>query len=142
VLVILFIHMVLAVEGLLWRQARMSSDVLVWLLGATSAWMLADVLDDPGNGKDWLFTQPGQHYLWIGLPIVLGSLVHCIGDALTVSGCPVLWPIPIGRRRWYPVGPPKFMRFRAGSWVEIKVLTPVFFVVGGGCALGALGIIG
>lgn len=142
VLVILFIHMVLAVEGLLWRQARMSSDVLVWLLGATSAWMLADVLDDPGNGKDWLFTQPGQHYLWIGLPIVLGSLVHCIGDALTVSGCPVLWPIPIGRRRWYPVGPPKFMRFRAGSWVEIKVLTPVFFVLGGGCALGALGIIG
>jgi hypothetical protein len=32
------------------------------------------------------------------------------------------------------------MRFRAGSWVEIKVLTPVFFVVGGGCALGALGL--
>src|SRR5689334_9749039 len=47
VLGILFVHMVLAVEGLLWRQARMSSDVLVWLLGATSAWVLADVLDNP-----------------------------------------------------------------------------------------------
>ncbi|MDJ0342981.1 metal-dependent hydrolase [Streptomyces sp. H10-C2] len=142
VLGILFVHMVLAVEGLLWRQARASSDVLVWLLGATGAWVLADVLDNPGNGKDWLFTEPGQHYLWIGIPIVLGSLVHCIGDALTVSGCPILWPIPIGRKRWYPMGPPKFMRFRAGSWVEIKVLTPAFFVLGGVGALGALGFIG
>ncbi|WP_103888032.1 metal-dependent hydrolase [Actinacidiphila yanglinensis] len=140
VLLILFVHMVLAVEGLFWRQARTSSDVLVWLLAATSAWLLADALDDPGNGKAWLFTEPGQHYMWIGLPIVLGALVHCVGDALTVSGCPILWPIPIGRRRWYPLGPPKFMRFRAGSWVEIKILTPVFFVVGGASAVGALGL--
>ena len=142
VLFILFVHMVLAVEGLLWRQARTSSDILVWLLGASSAWLLADVLDDPGNGKDWLFTQPGQHYMWIGLPILLGALVHCVGDALTVSGCPIFWPIPIGRRRWYPVGPPKFMRFRAGSWVEIKILTPVFFLVGSASALSALGVFG
>lgn len=53
--------------------------------------------------------------MWLGLPIVLGALVHDIGDALTVSGCPILWPIPIGRKRWYPLGPPKFMRFRAGE---------------------------
>lgn len=32
VLGILFVHLVLAVEGLLWRHARVSSDVLVWLL--------------------------------------------------------------------------------------------------------------
>lgn len=93
----------------------MSSDVLVWLLGATSAWILAGVLDQPGNGSGWLFTGPGQEYLWLGLPIVLGALVHDIGDALTVSGCPVLWPIPIAGKRWYPIGPPKMMRFRAGE---------------------------
>ena len=86
-LAILFIHMVLAVEGLLWRMARVSSDVLVWLLGATSAWLLAAVLDQPGNGSDWLFD--GQPYLWIGLPIVLGAVVHTLGDALTISGCPL-----------------------------------------------------
>ncbi|MEE4492566.1 MULTISPECIES: metal-dependent hydrolase [unclassified Streptomyces] len=131
VLAILFVHLVLAVEGLLWRAARMSSDVLVWLLGATSAWILAGVLDKPGNGSDWLFNAPGQEYLWLGLPIVLGALVHDIGDALTVSGCPILWPIPVGRKRWYPIGPPKAMRFRAGSWVELKVLMPVFMVLGG-----------
>ena len=141
VLAVLFVHMVLAVEGLLWRQARVSSDVLVWLLGATSAWMLADILDKPGNGG-WLFTGPGQEYLWIGLPIVLGSLMHCIGDALTVSGCPILWPVPIGRRLWYPLGTPKAMRFRAGSKVEVKVLTPIFMGLGGVSALIALGLLG
>ncbi|MZE77656.1 metal-dependent hydrolase [Streptomyces xinghaiensis] len=141
VLAILFVHLVLAVEGLLWRAARVSSDVLVWLLGATSAWILADVLNQPGNGADWLFTAPGQEYLWLGLPIVLGSLVHCAGDAITVSGCPVLWPIPVGSKRWYPVGPPKAMRFRAGSWVELKVLMPVFMLLGGIGGLGALGVI-
>ncbi|MFE7115246.1 metal-dependent hydrolase [Streptomyces sp. NPDC057654] len=138
VLGILFVHLVLAVEGLLWRMARTSSDVLVWLLGATSAWMLADILNKPGNGSDWLFTGSGQEYLWLGLPIILGALVHDIGDALTVSGCPILWPIPIGRKRWHPIGPPKGMRFRAGSWVELKVLTPVFMFLGGLGGLGAL----
>lgn len=131
VLAILFVHLVLAVEGLLWRAARVSSDVLVWLLGATSAWILAGVLDRPGNGANWLFEAPGQEYLWLGLPIVLGALVHDIGDALTVSGCPVLWPIPVGRRRWYPVGPPKAMRFKAGAWVEVRVLMPAFMILGG-----------
>ncbi|MFC0602495.1 metal-dependent hydrolase [Streptomyces palmae] len=139
VLGILFVHMVLAVEGLLWRMARVSSDVLVWLLGATSAWILAEILNRPGNGSHWLFTGDGHEYLWLGLPIVLGALVHDIGDALTVSGCPILWPIPIGRKRWYPIGPPKSMRFRAGAWVEVKVLMPAFMVLGGVCGLGALG---
>ncbi len=138
VLGILFVHLVLAVEGLLWRMARTSSDVLVWLLGATSAWILAGVLDRPGGGSDWLFTGDGQEYLWLGLPIVLGALVHDIGDALTVSGCPILWPLPIGRKRWYPLGPPKGMRFRAGSRVETKVLMPAFLVLGGVGGLGAL----
>ncbi|MGW0831414.1 metal-dependent hydrolase [Streptomyces prunicolor] len=141
VLAILFVHMVLAIEGLLWRAARgSSSDILVWLLAATSAWILAGVLDKPGNGSDWLFTDQHQ-YLWLGLPVVLGALVHDIGDALTVSGCPILWPIPLGRRRWYPIGPPKVMRFRAGSWIELKVLMPVFILLGGvGCA-AALNVI-
>lgn len=136
VLVILFIHMVLAVEGLLWRMARVSSDVLVWLLGATSAWTLAEILDQPGNGASWLFAD--QPYLWLGLPILLGALVHDVGDGLTVSGVPMLWPLRIKGRRWYPVGSPSFMRFRAGAWVENKVLMPVFLVVGAACGIGAL----
>src|SRR5690606_6181112 len=142
VLGILFAHMVLAIEGLLWRATRgSSSNVLVWLLAATSAWILAGALDQSNNGANWLFTEPGKEYLWLGLPIVLGALVHDIGDALTVSGCPILWPIPIGRKRWYPIGPPKAMRFRAGSWVELKVLMPAFMVRGGVGGAAALNVI-
>jgi len=142
VLVILFIHVVLAVEGLLWRMARVSSDVLVWLLGAACAWILAGVLEEPGNGADWLFTGDGQEYLWMGLPIVLGAMVHNIGDALTISGCPILWPIPIAGKRWYPLGTPRFMRFRAGAWVENAILMPAFMVLGGAGSLVALGFVG
>lgn len=142
VLGILFVHMVLAVEGLLWRMARVSSDVLVWLLGATSAWILAGILDKPGNGSDWLLTGAGYEYLWLGLPIVLGAMVHNIGDALTISGCPILWPLPIGGKRWYPLGTPRFMRFRAGAWVENNVLMPFFALAGTASALFALGVFG
>jgi membrane-bound metal-dependent hydrolase YbcI (DUF457 family) len=141
VLGLLFVHLVLAVEGLLWRAARVSSDILVWLLGAAGAWILAGLLDQPGGGADWLFTAPGQEYLWLGLPIVLGALVHDIGDALTVSGCPILWPIPIAGKRWYPIGPPKSLRFRAGSWVELKVLMPAFMLLGGVGGAAALNVI-
>ncbi|CAM5667381.1 Metal-dependent hydrolase OS=Streptomyces tendae OX=1932 GN=F3L20_22830 PE=4 SV=1 [Streptomyces tendae] len=134
--------MVLAIEGLLWRATRGSSSACwcgCWRRPAPGS--SPDILDQPGNGAGWLFTEPGQEYLWLGLPIVLGALVHDIGDALTVSGCPVLLPIPVGRKRWYPVGPPKALRFRAGSWVELKVLMPVFMVLGGvGCA-AALNVI-
>ncbi|GAA2719014.1 MULTISPECIES: metal-dependent hydrolase [Streptomyces] len=141
VLGILFVHLVLAVEGLLWRAARTSSDVLVWLLGATGAWILAGELDRPGNGAGWLLTGDGQQYLWLGLPIVLGALVHDIGDALTVSGCPILWPLPIARKRWYPLGPPKSLRFRAGSRVETKILMPAFLLLGGAGGLAALNLV-
>ncbi|MEU6058986.1 metal-dependent hydrolase [Streptomyces sp. NPDC047097] len=141
VLALLFVHLVLAVEGLLWRAARVSSDVLVWLLGATSAWILAGVLDQPGNGAYWLVTDPELAYAWIGLPIVLGALVHDIGDALTISGCPILWPLPIAGKRWYPLGPPSVLRFRAGSWVELKILMPVFMLAGGVGAAAALNLI-
>jgi membrane-bound metal-dependent hydrolase YbcI (DUF457 family) len=135
VLITLFIHVVLAVEGLLWRMARVSSDVLVWLLGATSAWLLAAVLDEPGNGSNWLFEN--DPYLWIGLPIVIGAVVHTLGDALTISGCPMLWPLPIAGKRWYPLGTPRFMRFRAGAWVENRILMPAFMVIGAAGGAGA-----
>ncbi|MBP0461892.1 metal-dependent hydrolase [Streptomyces montanisoli] len=141
VLTILFVHVVLAVEGLLWRAARTSSHILVWLLGAFAAWTLAGILNKPGHGANWLFTAPDQHFMWLGLPIVVGALMHDLGDAITVSGCPILWPIPIGRKRWYALGTPKVMRFRAGSWVELKILMPAFMILGGLGATSALGVI-
>lgn len=67
---------------------------------------------------------------WIGLAIGAGCVIHCLGDVITESGCPVFWPIPIARtelrsparglpraparvwRTWYLVGTPRWMRFK------------------------------
>jgi membrane-bound metal-dependent hydrolase YbcI (DUF457 family) len=75
---------------------------------------------------------PGSGW-WLGLAVGVGVLVHCVGDMLTDNACPVLWPIPIGpagrRRRWYPVGPPKWLRFNAGGKVETLLVQPLLTLV-------------
>ncbi len=45
------------------------------------------------------------------------------------------------REALVPDRPPKAMRFRAGSWVELKVLMPVFVLLGGFGGASALGFI-
>ncbi|MHA6794588.1 metal-dependent hydrolase [Pseudonocardia bannensis] len=61
---------------------------------------------------------------WIGAAVTLGMLVHAVGDAVTESGAPLLWPVPIRRRRWYPVGSPRPLRFRTGGRVEALLVAP------------------
>lgn len=72
---------------------------------------------------------------WLGLAVGVGSLAHCLGDSVTNSACPMLWPIPFGpagrRRRWYPIGPPAALRFSAGDVVERKLVQPLLAVAAG-----------
>lgn len=70
---------------------------------------------------------------WLGLPAGLGCLVHCLGDALTHAGVPLLWPVPIRGRRWYRVGTPKVMRFATGDSVEAWRVVPLL-IIGGALA--------
>ncbi|WP_214369478.1 metal-dependent hydrolase [Pseudonocardia sp. H11422] len=65
---------------------------------------------------------------WLGAAVTLGMLVHAVGDAVTESGAPLLWPVPIRRRRWYPVGSPRPLRFRTGGRVESLVVAPALTV--------------
>jgi len=65
---------------------------------------------------------------WLGTAVTLGMLVHSAGDAVTDSGAPLLWPIPIRERRWYPVGSPRALRFRTGGTVETFVVAPALTV--------------
>jgi membrane-bound metal-dependent hydrolase YbcI (DUF457 family) len=61
---------------------------------------------------------------WLGTAVTLGMVVHSIGDAVTESGAPLLWPLPIRQRRWYPVGSPRPLRFRTGGAVEAWLVAP------------------
>jgi len=38
---------------------------------------------------------------WLGTAVALGMTVHSVGDAVTESGAPLLWPLRIRQRSWY-----------------------------------------
>lgn len=65
---------------------------------------------------------------WLGTAVTLGMIVHSVGDAVTESGAPLLWPLTIRQRRWYPVGSPRPLRFRTGGRVEAWVVAPALTV--------------
>lgn len=66
---------------------------------------------------------------WVGIAVGLGCFVHCLGDAITKAACPFLWPRMIRGERWFEIGPPKWMRFKAGGKFEKRLVFPAFAVV-------------
>jgi len=62
----------------------------------------------------------------LGIAVAVGCVTHCLGDALTLSGCPFLWPLPIAGETWYELRPPRLLRFRTGGNVEKFVVFPAF----------------
>lgn len=65
----------------------------------------------------------------LGIAVAAGCFVHCLGDALTESGCPFLWPLPIAGETWYEIRPPAVLRFRTGKRAESMVMFPAFSVL-------------
>lgn len=63
-----------------------------------------------------LFLTAAPSGAWLGLALAVGCITHCLGDACTNSGCPMLWPIRIRGKRWYPVGLPLRWRFSTRAW--------------------------
>ncbi|MCX5066685.1 metal-dependent hydrolase [Micromonospora lupini] len=105
----------LAVRGLVSRRRRgwLGIMVVAVAVGATLA-------------------EGGPGWWWIGLPAAWGAWAHCLGDAMTLSRCPLWWPLRVRGCRWQPVGSPRWLRFRTGSGAERVVW--VALLVG---ALGA-----
>lgn len=55
-------------------------------------------------------------WAWLGVPVAAGVLVHCLGDAATIEGCPLWAPWRAVRgRTWYGVGSSKGPRIRCGT---------------------------
>lgn len=77
----------------------------------------------PFVGLTWFGTAaimlgtPAAPWAWFtGAALGLGTLVHIGGDALTLSGVPLLWPLLDHHgRRWSTRGVPRWMRFKAGG---------------------------
>ncbi|MGH8965850.1 MAG: metal-dependent hydrolase [Actinomycetes bacterium] len=65
---------------------------------------------------------------WLGTAVTLGMVMHSVGDAVTEAGAPLLWPLRIRQRCWYPVGSPRPLRFRTGGAVEAWLVAPALTV--------------
>ncbi|HEY6117659.1 MAG TPA: metal-dependent hydrolase [Candidatus Dormibacteraeota bacterium] len=102
------------------RRGRLPFRVTAGVGALLIAVLAAAMLVGPVAGGWW----------WLGLPVFWGCLAHTLGDALTFSRVPLLWPLQIRGCRWTPVGTPRWMRFRTGSTTE-KVVVGVMAVAGG-----------
>lgn len=114
-----------AVGGIIALGLLLAADVLgdaLLIVSVTAAGFTAYT----GGLDDALTASTG----WVGLAVTLGCVVHCLGDALTKSGCPFLWPIPIAGETWYELRPPKWLRFRTGGGVEKLLVVPATIVAG------------
>jgi membrane-bound metal-dependent hydrolase YbcI (DUF457 family) len=121
-LVVAFVAAGLALRGLLSTRERHRTGP-VWIALASAAAAIACAYLPDASG-----------WAWLGIPAGLGCLIHSLGDACTIAGAPVLWPLKLAGLCWYPIGLPEVMRLRTGSWVESHLLLSVLAI--GGLAAG------
>jgi membrane-bound metal-dependent hydrolase YbcI (DUF457 family) len=118
-LVVVFLALALAVRGMVPTKWRGTLGAV--LAGAGAAALVFAFGPDAG-------------WWWLGLPAGFGVLAHIVGDGLTKSAVPLLWPVRISGCRWYPCGPPRWLRFRTGGGVERWVVGPLMLAaLAGSC---------
>jgi membrane-bound metal-dependent hydrolase YbcI (DUF457 family) len=124
VLSVLFLTFAMALRGLFEKWAKRAGWVIVTLTAAAGTFAAYEYLPDH------------RGYPVLGVALGVGGIVHLLGDMLTSHGCPVLWPIPTGRRMWRCVGVPDPIAVTVGGKVEVLVLRTMFFLVALGASAG------
>jgi hypothetical protein len=119
--------------GLLLAEGALG-DWLLPVTGAAVAWWIYTAWPDA-------FFHLEEVSGWLGFAVAAGCLAHCLGDALTMSGCPFLFPLPIAGETWYEIRPPRWLRFRTGKRVENLLVFPAFVVLALLLIPGALAVI-
>lgn len=98
-------------RGRLWR----------WFLRLDQAWITLMTLAAVASWWAVSALPAGQTAWWVGGAVAAGCWAHCLGDSMTRSGCPWLWPIKIRGKRWYGIGTPRALRFHTGKRGETVV---------------------
>lgn len=76
------------------------------------------------------------NYNWVGVAVAFGWIVHILGDAMTVSGVPLLFPFKYKGKRWWSFRLP--LGIKAGGWIEMSILVPLFTII---AIISAIGVI-
>lgn len=66
-------------------------------------------------------------YRWVGGAVTFGWIAHLLGDMMTVSGVPILFPLKIKGKRWWDIRLP--LGIKAGGFIETTVLIPIFSII-------------
>jgi membrane-bound metal-dependent hydrolase YbcI (DUF457 family) len=126
VLALLFVTFAMALRGLFVKWSHRAGFIIVNLAALAGAYWAFERL--PG----------GRGYPVLGVALGVGGVVHLLGDMLTPHGCPILWPIPTGRRMWRNVGLPDVISVEVGGKFEVYALRTAFVVLSVGASLGLL----
>ncbi len=113
---VLFFTLALAIRGLMSSSAKSAGWIIVTALAGLAAYQAVHVL--PSD----------RGYPLLGLSVAAGGVIHVLGDMITRQGCPVLWPLPLGRRTWREFGIPDAIAVKVGGKFERMVLRPLLFV--------------
>ncbi|MDR7302610.1 metal-dependent hydrolase [Haloactinomyces albus] len=116
--VLMFLFAGLAVRGLMHNWSPKSDALLI----AATSLVLTLVC------WAWAGDQPSDAAAF-GVAVMIGCVAHFIGDAVTEQGCPMLWPLPLGGKTWFPVAPPKLLRMQTGGKVELVLIGPTLTVL-------------
>ncbi|KAA2248693.1 metal-dependent hydrolase [Solihabitans fulvus] len=123
--------------GLLLAVDRLGTLTLVAFGVGAAAWLPA-TLNSPQPAGDALLCALDQSTGWLGLAVAAGCAAHCLGDALTESGCPFLWPfLRLRGETWYEIRPPRWLRFHTGKRIEQWLVFPAVAL---GCAAAVPGL--
>lgn len=76
------------------------------------------------------------NYNWVGAAVTFGWIAHLLGDAMTVSGVPLLFPLRFKGKMWWNYRLP--LGIKAGGWIEKSILVPLFSII---TIISAIGVI-
>jgi membrane-bound metal-dependent hydrolase YbcI (DUF457 family) len=113
------------------RRRTLAGRFWRWFLRYDQAWVAMAVLSAAASWWTVSALPEGEAAWWVGGAVAVGCWAHCLGDSLTTSGCPWLWPVPIRGKLWYPIGSPRHLRFKTGRGEdgEVSTETKVTWVV-------------
>ena len=67
------------------------------------------------------------NYYWVGGAVTFGWIAHLLGDMMTVSGVPILFPLKFKGKRWWDFRLP--FGIKAGGFIVKTVLIPLFSII-------------
>lgn len=67
------------------------------------------------------------NYYWVGGAVAFGWIAHLLGDMMTVSGVPILFPLKFKGKRWWDFRLP--LGIKAGGFIEKTILIPIFSII-------------